>query len=60
MRAGSDIERKLTATSTAQWVYSRASSTSLQKTGVFLDLVGDFRDFSAEKVRTPVSGDFGR
>jgi 3-oxoacyl-[acyl-carrier protein] reductase len=39
---------------------SRVSSTSLQKTGVFLDLVGDFRDFSAEKVRTPVSGDFGR
>src|SRR3954470_1800449 len=32
MRAGSDIERKLTATSTAQWVYSRVSSTSLQKT----------------------------
>ena len=31
-----------------------------QKTGVFLDLAGDFREFLAEKVRTPVSEDFRR
>src|SRR5438067_1063953 len=47
MRAGS--ERNLAATTTAQWVYSSVSSASLQKTGVFLDSVGDFREFSAQR-----------
>ena len=60
MRAGSDIERKLTATSSMQCVYSSVSKASLRKTGVLLNSAGDFREFSAEKVRTPVSGDFGR
>jgi hypothetical protein len=57
MRAGSDIERKLTATSS---MHSSVSKASLRKTGVLLNSAGDFREFSAEKVRTPVSGDFGR
>ena|SRR5436190_7935063 len=52
------FERKLTATTTVQWVYSRVSSASLQKTGVFLVSVGDFREFSAQRVRLPVSRDF--
>jgi hypothetical protein len=34
--------------SIAQWLYSRVSSASLQKMGVFFESDGDFRDFSAE------------
>ena len=40
--------------------YSSVSKASLRKTGVLLNSAGDFREFSAEKVQTPVSGDFGR
>ena len=42
------------------WVYSMVSSASLQKTGVFLDLAGDFREFLAQKVRTCDFGDYPR
>ena len=36
MRAASDIERKLTATSTMQCIYSSVSRASLQKTFLLL------------------------
>jgi hypothetical protein len=49
MRAASDIERKLTATSTMQCIYSSVSKASLQKTGVLLNSAGDFREFSPKK-----------
>jgi hypothetical protein len=49
MRATSDIERKLTATPSTQWIYSSVSKPSLQKTGVFLDSAGDFRKFLPKK-----------
>src|ERR1700681_4548138 len=48
---------KCTAAPTTQWVYSRVSRASLQKTGVFLDSAGDFWEFSTQKVRTSVSRD---
>jgi hypothetical protein len=37
--------RKFTATPGTQWTYSLVSKASLQKTGVFLDSAGDFREF---------------
>jgi hypothetical protein len=37
-----------------QWFYSFVSKASLQKTGVFAIAAGDFREFSAQKVR-PIS-----
>jgi hypothetical protein len=43
-----------------QWVYSRVSRASLQKTGVFLDSAGDFWEFSPQKVRTSVSRNYWR
>jgi hypothetical protein len=49
---------KRTAISTTQWIHSKVSRTSLQKTGVFLDSAGDFWDFSVQKVRTPVSRNY--
>src|ERR1700738_3254958 len=49
-----------TAAPTTQWVYSRVSRASLQKTGVFLDSAGDFWEFSTQKVRTSVSRDYWR
>ena len=61
MRAGSDIERKLTATSSMQCVYSSVSKASLQKTGVFgisLKSAGDFREFSPKKFENGATGDF--
>jgi len=51
---------KCTAAPTTQWVYSRVSRASLQKTGVFLDSAGDFWEFSTQKVRTSVSRDYWR
>src|SRR5450432_2302984 len=51
---------KLTAKSSTQWSYSSVSRASLQKTGVFLDSAGDFREFLAPEVRTWVSGDYWR
>jgi hypothetical protein len=48
------------ASPSTQWIYSSVSKTSLQKTGVFLDSARDFREFLAEKVQTPVSGDSRR
>src|ERR1700736_3600553 len=45
---------------TMQWIYSRVSRASLQKTGVFLDSAGDFWEFSTQKVRTSVSRDYWR
>ncbi len=57
MRGGSDIERKRTATSTMQCVYSRVSKASLQKTGVFLNSAGDFWEFSPKKFENGATGD---
>src|ERR1700738_1896541 len=51
---------KCTAAPTTQWVYSRVSRASLQKTGVFVDSAGDFWEFSTQKVRTSVSRDYWR
>src|SRR6202048_618059 len=51
---------KCPAAPTTQWVYSRVSRVSLQKTGVFVDSAGDFWEFSTQKVRTSVSRDYWR
>jgi hypothetical protein len=58
MRAASDIERKLTATSTMQCIYSSVSKASLQKTGVLLNSAGDFREFSPKKFENGATRDF--
>ena len=58
MRAGSSIERKRTATSTMQCIYSSVSKASLQKTGVLLNSAGDFREFSPKKFENGATGDF--
>jgi len=47
MRAGSDL-RESSLPRYRQWVYSSVSSASLQKTGVFLDLVGEREHQSLE------------
>jgi hypothetical protein len=54
------LRRKRTATSITQCIYSSVSKASLQKTGVLLNSAGDFREFSAQKVRTSVSRDYWR
>ena len=43
------LRRKRTATSTMQCIYSSVSKASDQKTGVLLNLAGDFREFSTKK-----------
>ena len=58
MRAASDIERKVTATSTTQCIYSSVSKASLQKTGVLLNSAGDFREFSPKKFENGATRDF--
>jgi hypothetical protein len=58
MRAGLDIERKRTATSTMQCIYSSVSKASLQKTGILLNSAGDFREFSPKKFENGATGDF--
>ena len=58
MRAGSDIERKRTAMSTMQCIYSSVSKASLQKTGILLNSAGDFREFSPKRFEKGAAGDF--
>src|SRR4030088_1509115 len=58
MRAGLDIERKRTATSTTQCIYSSVSKASLQKTGVLLNSAGDFRELSPKKFENGATRDF--
>jgi hypothetical protein len=58
MRAGSDIERKRTATSTMQCIYSGVSKVSLKRTGILLNSAGDFGEFSPKKFENGATGDF--
>ncbi len=57
---GWDIETKSTAMSNTQWIYSSVSKAGLWKKGVFRDSAEDFPEFSAQNMRTSVSGDYCR